>query len=83
MYKNTPALKIFDSVDVDGSRARGRCPLHYRDQVGKYRAALGISNWGKIAKRRNGWHAVVNSAITAQTVSTPLKKKKKICGTMY
>ncbi|XP_049315624.1 uncharacterized protein LOC125779109 [Bactrocera dorsalis] len=63
MDENTPALKVFDAVPAAGSRGRGRPPLRWKDQVEKDLASLGISNWRHVAKRRNDWRAVINSAI--------------------
>ena len=62
MDTNAPALKVFDAVPAGGSRGRGRPPLRWKDQVEKDLASLGVSNWRRLARERNDWRALLNSA---------------------
>ncbi|WP_217351615.1 hypothetical protein, partial [Xanthomonas citri] len=62
MDTNAPALKVSDTVPAGGSRGRGRPPLRWKDQVEKDLASLGVSNWRRLARERNDWRALLNSA---------------------
>lgn len=70
-------MKVFNAVPANGNRGSGRPSVRLRVQVEKDLAALDISDWCQIVKRRNDCGAV-NTAITAYVVPTPIKKKKTI-----
>lgn len=57
MDTNAPA-----PVPAGGSKGRERPPLRWKDQIEKNLASFGVSNWRRLACKRNVWRSLLNSA---------------------